>query len=195
MVGQAVKRGFSLLLPLLITFVIVGWILIGMEHLFHILFFSYLPENYYFPGLGLIVGCLVLFVLSLLLNAWIFQQTANYIERLLEKSPTIKVIYQSMKKMIAVFFSTEQEIAGQPVIVTLDHNLQLLGLISNNTPQEIDDSLKGQVAVFLPMSYQIGGYTVLVEREKITRLNMSRQEALGLIFSAGVSSGGDSKGS
>jgi uncharacterized membrane protein len=43
------------------------------------------------------------------------------------------------------------------------------------------------VAVYLPMSYQIGGYTVFVPRKLLTPLDMSLEEAMRFVVTAGVS--------
>jgi uncharacterized membrane protein len=43
-----------------------------------------------------------------------------------------------------------------------------------------------EVAVFLPMSYQAGGYMVVVPRSRVTEIDMRPGEALSLIMSAGL---------
>ena len=43
------------------------------------------------------------------------------------------------------------------------------------------------VAVYLPMSYQIGGYTVLLPRSYLTPLDMGMEEAMRFLITAGLS--------
>lgn len=43
-----------------------------------------------------------------------------------------------------------------------------------------------QIAVFLPFSYQVGGFTVIVSRENVVELDMSVEDALRFIATAGV---------
>jgi uncharacterized membrane protein len=45
---------------------------------------------------------------------------------------------------------------------------------------------EGEVAVYLPMSYQIGGYTVFLPREQAVPVLMSREEAMKFILTAGL---------
>jgi uncharacterized membrane protein len=40
--------------------------------------------------------------------------------------------------------------------------------------------------VYLPMSYQIGGYTVFLPREQAVPVPMSREEAMKFILTAGL---------
>ena len=42
--------------------------------------------------------------------------------------------------------------------------------------------------MYLPMSYQIGGYTVLVPRERVRPLPLGAEEAMRLVLTAGVTS-------
>jgi uncharacterized membrane protein len=45
----------------------------------------------------------------------------------------------------------------------------------------------GCVAVYFPMSYQIGGYTLYLPREKLRTVDMPIEEAMRLALTAGVS--------
>jgi uncharacterized membrane protein len=43
-----------------------------------------------------------------------------------------------------------------------------------------------ELAVYLPMSYQAGGYMIIVKEEQLERIDMEPGEALRLIMSAGL---------
>ena len=43
-----------------------------------------------------------------------------------------------------------------------------------------------QVAIFLPFSYQMGGKTVIMSRENVLEIDMSVEDALRFIATAGV---------
>jgi uncharacterized membrane protein len=43
-----------------------------------------------------------------------------------------------------------------------------------------------QISVYLPFSYAIGGNTVIMSRENITEIDMSVEDALRFIATAGV---------
>lgn len=45
-----------------------------------------------------------------------------------------------------------------------------------------------QVAVYLPLSYQIGGYTLLVPRSAVKPVDMSLEDAMRFTLTAGLSS-------
>jgi uncharacterized membrane protein len=66
--------------------------------------------------------------------------------------------------------------------------IRLLGFVTVEDLASIglaqgDDS----VAVYLPMSYQIGGYTVLLPASYLQPLDMSMEEAMRFLITAGLS--------
>jgi uncharacterized membrane protein len=77
----------------------------------------------------------------------------------------------------------------QVVAVTLPGGMRLLGFL---TRADFDDvpgvAGEGEVAVYLPMSYQVGGFTVLLPRSAVTPVPMSREEAMKFILTAGLKS-------
>jgi uncharacterized membrane protein len=74
-----------------------------------------------------------------------------------------------------------------------DPPVRLLGLVTRSRvdygPRDADAEL---VAVFLPWSYQVGGFTVYVPRSSIEELDLSREAALRLALTAGVSAEAES---
>lgn len=51
-------------------------------------------------------------------------------------------------------------------------------------PEGFNDS--DSVLVYLPLSYMIGGYTILVPKSAVTSLDMSMEEAMRFTLTAGV---------
>ena len=49
---------------------------------------------------------------------------------------------------------------------------------------------KETVAVYFPMSYQIGGYTLFLPRERLTPVKMSMEDAMRFVVTAGMSKSG-----
>jgi uncharacterized membrane protein len=66
--------------------------------------------------------------------------------------------------------------------------MRLLGFITRSDFSDLPPGVgkEGEVAVYLPMSYQVGGYTILVPRSRVTAVDMSREEALRFLLTAGI---------
>ena len=66
--------------------------------------------------------------------------------------------------------------------------MNLLGFVTRSSFDDAPAIPGGddRVAVYLPMSYQIGGFTVMVPRSSIADVDMSVEECLRFAMTAGV---------
>ena len=138
--------------------------------------------RFYVPGMGLVLGITGIFLLGVLVS----QRGAGRLLSLLElpftNLPVVKSIYSSFKSF-ADYFSPQRERGAQQMVVILrmpGYPLEVTGLI---TRQQVGDLPAGflqgdRVAVYLPMGYMIGGYTVFVPREWVQPIEMSVEEAM-----------------
>jgi uncharacterized membrane protein len=67
-------------------------------------------------------------------------------------------------------------------------NRQQLGSITASDLKALSYTFiaDNQIAVFLPFSYQMGGNTVIMSREHVAEIDMSVEDALRFIATAGV---------
>ncbi len=68
----------------------------------------------------------------------------------------------------------------------LPGNRQQIGFITVSDTEEYTFIADNQVAVLLPFSYQMGGNTVIMSREHVVEIDMSVEDALRFIATAGV---------
>jgi uncharacterized membrane protein len=186
MIKKTLIRGLKVTLPLFLTLGLVIWIGTTTEAFFRKLIEPWFP--FYFPGLGALVGLFLVFLVGLLINAWMVQIVWNWIERLIEKIPIIKTIYSSFQDGMKLFGDTKGEL-GKPVALEID-GVKLLGFVT------VEEIFEDKVAVYCPMSYQLGGYTIILPRSRVTPLSWTTQETMKFILSAGVAKTlkADSKG-
>jgi uncharacterized membrane protein len=78
---------------------------------------------------------------------------------------------------------------GKVVMVQLPgQSFQLIGFV---TREQFDDlpftpAAEDPVAVYMPMSYQIGGYTLFLPRNCLTPLDMPFEQAMRLVLTGAV---------
>ena len=78
---------------------------------------------------------------------------------------------------------------GQAVIVTLpETSVQMLGFMTRTDGRTLDgyELVPDPVMVYLPMSYQIGGFLVVVPRSAVQPLQLPFDEAMSFVFMAGM---------
>ncbi len=184
--GKIFKRGLIAIAPLAVTLVLILWLFNALEGIFSAPLKT-LFGKYYFSGLGIIVALVLIFSIGTIINNWMIQKISAFAESLLTRIPLVKTLYNSIGEMMSYFGSKDNNKQGQVVMVDLA-GVQCIGLVTRDTFEELPPNIakEGEIAVFLPMSYQIGGYTVLVHRSKVRKIDMSVEEGMRFAVSAGV---------
>lgn len=180
-------RGLGVVLPVALTAWIVVWLATGTESLLKPVFEFLLPQKYYLPGLGLLSGVLLIFAVGVLVQLFIVQRLLQALERLFERIPLVKTLYAAISDFLD-FFSRPPSEGSTVVSVDVGQDALLIGFITDEAPAK---KLKfhndrDRVAVYLPMSYQVGGYTLMVPRDRVTKLDLDVADAMRLVLTAGI---------
>jgi len=186
-VSRVFLTGLMALLPVAITIYILYKLVTGLERALG----NLLPGKLYYPGMGLLLGILIVFLIGLSLHAWAFRRLFAYGERLMQHVPLVSVIYSSARALIG-FFKSDGRSMNQVVMVTLGNSsLRLIGFVTREDFSAYPEGLGSSetVAVFFPMSYAMGGYTAMVPRSAVQKINMPFQEAMRFALTAGMSTG------
>jgi uncharacterized membrane protein len=193
-ITTVILKGLAVILPIGLTLYIVYWLGAGAERwlgsgLEAILDLVGLP---YVTGMGVATGIVLLFVVGVLTYSVVFRRLVEYLGRLLEKIPLVKTLYGGLRDLMDFVRQSRSEKQGlsQVVRVRLTDQWQLLGFI---TRERFDDLPEGLacgddcVAVYLPMSYQIGGFTIFISRDRVEPIDMTVEDGMRLALTAGMS--------
>ena len=178
--------GFITLLPVVLTIYLLYWLAVSSEQVMGNALKFLLPNAVYFPGMGMIAGLVVVFIVGLMMNAYMVRQLFALGEQLLYRLPLIKTVYRAFRDFFD-FFSPKKEQFGQVVAVTVS-GMEMVGFVTQENPQRLPESFRDRdkVLVYLPMSYMVGGYTVLIPRSELRPLKMSMEEAMRFVLTAGI---------
>jgi len=185
-ISKILITGFITLLPIVLTIYLIYWLAVTSEHVMGNALRFVLPNAVYFPGLGMIAGLVVIFMVGLLMNAYIVRQLFALGEQVLYHLPLIKTVYRAFRDFFD-FFSPKKGEFGQVVAVNI-HGMEMVGFITQEDPQRLPESFRDRdcVLVYLPMSYMVGGYTLLIPRSELRPLKMSIEEAMRFALTAGI---------
>jgi uncharacterized membrane protein len=185
-ISKILITGFITLLPVVLTIYLIYWLAISSEQVMGNALKFMLPNTVYFPGMGMIAGLIVVFIVGLMMNAYMVRQLFALGEQLLYRLPLIKTVYRAFRDFFD-FFSPKKEQFGQVVAVTVN-GMELVGFVTQENPQRLPESFRDRdsVLVYLPMSYMVGGYTVLIPRSDLRPLKMSMEEAMRFVLTAGI---------
>jgi uncharacterized membrane protein len=141
--------------------------------------------------MGLLAGVTATFFFGLALNAFLVRRLLDLCEGLLNRIPLIKTLYGSVKDFIGFFAAKKEKEFNQVVTVELEFGgvpMRLLGFVTRNDFKGLPEGIgsEGEIAVYLPLSYQIGGYTVIVSRSAVQPVDISAHRAMGFIVTGGM---------
>ena len=187
--GKLFLKGLAVVIPVALTLAILWWMAAGAERIMGAVLKYALPEGWYVPGMGLVSGLVLIALIGLLSHVLVFQKLFNLGEAIFHRLPLVKTIYTAIKDFIGYLSPETGDEMGKVVMVQLPgQSFQLVGFV---TREQFDDlplglDTENTVAVYMPMSYQIGGYTLFLPRECLTPLDMTFEQAMRLVVTGWV---------
>jgi len=192
-VGRLLSRtflqGLAITLPITLTFALLYWMAVTAENFLGGLIQHVLPDWEYWRGLGIVVAIVLVFLAGLLMRAWVTRRAMREIEALLDRIPIVKSIYGSIRDLANLFQKDSRSGFRTVVAVRVSEQIRLVGFLTHedvNSPLARADG-EPVVGVYLPMSYQIGGYTAFLPKSLVEPLDMSVEAAMRFTLTAGMS--------
>jgi uncharacterized membrane protein len=182
--------GLAVTLPVVLTLYLLVWATLTTERALDGLLRFVLPQAVYVPGLGVVVGVVLVFFVGLLMRTWAARNIFAWTEKQMYRVPVVKTVYGALRDF-TVFLSRPQKQGPQQVVLVRlgDTDLRVMGFVTRDDlaglPPEMSEP--GMILVYLPMSYQVGGYTALIPRASVQPLDMSFEEAMRFTLTAGLS--------
>jgi uncharacterized membrane protein len=183
-------RGLVTLLPIAVTVYVLVWLATATESALGRLFRLVLPDSLYHPGLGVVAGVALVLAVGWIMELYIARRLWAQIERLVLRVPAVKTLYGAIRDFGSfISESSKQRSMGQVVRVKVADQAHVIGFVTREDFRDLPPSLGGAetVAVYLPMSYQIGGYTVFLPRRLVEPVDMNVEDALRFAVTAGMS--------
>lgn len=176
--------GLVSFLPLALTIYIVYAGVSIVENLLGQFLRQLLPENTYIPGYGFLATIILIFILGLLLNNLV---TATLIQRIQEKLteiPFVKVVYSPLRDLMNLFSKGQnQNSLKKVVMVAITPHISVLGLVTREDFTDLNlnfDITTEKMAVYIPMSYGLGGYTLLMDKKLLQPMDLPVEKAMSL---------------
>jgi len=188
-ISRTFLTGLITILPVILTLYLLYWLVVSMEAVLGNLIRLVLPESSYWPGMGVVAGLMVVFVVGLLMHAYVVRWLFAKGEALFYHLPLINSVYRAMRDFFDFISPTTKKEFEQVVAVSIgDNGMQVIGFVTQAVTERLPEGFRGEdnLLVYLPLSYMIGGYTVLLPRSAVRPLDMSMEEAMRFTLTAGV---------
>ncbi len=184
-------QGLAITLPITLTAAALYWLADVAEDFLGGLVRHLFPQWPYWPGLGVAIAVVLIFAAGILVNVWFARRLFAWLEALLDHIPLVKSIYGSLRDLASLFSKDSKSGFKKVVAVRIGEHARLIGFVTLEDFAGLSQPADGQgdttVGVYLPMSYQIGGYTVYLPKSQVEPLDMSVEDAMRFTLTAGVS--------
>lgn len=185
--SSTLLKGLLTILPISLTVYFAYWLGVTTESLLSTPLKWLVSETYYWPGMGLIAGVLVLLAVGLLVNAYLVRRFIEFGERLLLRVPVLKTVYGAIRDLTSLVRVGDSGGELQRVVLVDVGPGRVIGFVTQESASlpgmAADPSL---VAVYLPMSYQIGGYTLYLPRDRLQPTDLSVEQAMRIVLTGGL---------
>jgi uncharacterized membrane protein len=189
--NKIILTGLVAVLPITATFYLFVWLMTTAENVLGgVLEFS-LPVGWYWPGMGVVAGLVMIFFAGLLMENFFARKVVEKVEGLIYRVPLIKSIYRAVRDFLT--FLSQGKNRGPRQVVTVkvgQTGIKLVGFVTRHDLSFLGVGLDDErVAVYIPLSYQIGGYTALVPLSAVEPLDVPLEKAMQFVMTAGIIEG------
>jgi uncharacterized membrane protein len=181
-------RGLITIIPVAVTLYLLFWIVSVMENLIGKVLRLVLPESFYIPGFGVIATFALIFCFGLLLNNFVLSELVEQAEQKLKSIPFFKAIYSPLRDLMNLFSKNNNSNMKKVVLVHFGNDLKIIGVVTREDFSDMPSNLqnKNLVSVYCPWSYGMGGFTLLVAKDKLEELDMPIERAMSLAITGWV---------
>lgn len=179
--------GLIVLLPFVVTLLLIYWFFIGFEKFFSWFLLIFIDPSKYFIGMGWIFALAFTIIFGLIIQIPLVKQAVNKFKDQLLKLPVINTLYTTSSDLMA--FITKRGMKEGKIVMMETKLGNVVGIMTQTDFKQLPDGLaeKDEVAVYIPMSYQIGGFTLIVPKSSLKPLDISVQKGIALTMSAFIS--------
>ena len=135
------------------------------------------------PGLGLLIILVVVTGTGFLGGTLLSKSIFNF-DKILDRVPLIKIIYTSKKDLLSAFVGKKKRFT-EPVLVKMEGDVERFGFITQKDLTHLGISTD-KIGVYIPFSYAVTGYLIVVPKKNITPVNGSSADIMKFIISGGV---------
>jgi uncharacterized membrane protein len=187
-IWNTMLKGLVAMLPIGLTLYLVYWLAVTAERLFSSILRPLLPEPAYWPGLGLLTGLVVLYLAGLAVNAYVVRRALRFGDHVFERIPVVKTVYVAIRDFMQFFPAAGKGSDLKRVVLVPFGPGKAIGFVTAESSAALGLAAGADdpVAVYLPMSYMVGGYTIFLPRVLLEPTALSVEAGMRIALMGGV---------
>ena len=171
---------------------IVVWVIIQLFNFFDNLLGSRFTtiDHHDIPGLGLLLTLALITLAGALSTHWFSRRLFVYADLLLKRVPLIKSVYGVIKDTVESFVGYRQGFQRVVLVHLPGYGAETIGFVTRpDGLPELGEHGEGKIAVFVPLSFQMTGLTLVVPESDVKTLPMTVEQGIRYTLSAGLARG------
>lgn len=192
LIRRYIIAGLLVWLPIWVTYLVVSFLIDVMDGTLNLIPMAYQPDTllgFHIPGLGLLFSVAIVFVTGIFVVNFYGHKLVTLWERILDKIPLVRSIYNGSKQVFETLFSTGGQSFRKVLLVEYPRKgMWSLGFQTSMGNEEIRGHIGVPiVTIFIPTTPNpTSGFLMAVPRTDVIELDMSVDDGLKMIISLGV---------
>lgn len=180
-------NGILTIVPIILVVYVIYKTFMFLDSLLGNVLKPYLQDSY-IPGIGLLTTLVLITVLGWLSTRFITGSIIKLIDKLLEKIPFVKTVYSVIKDTVHSFLGEKKSFSKVALVTVPGTNMKSLGFITTENLEAFYEPLSEHVAVYIPQTFQVAGFTFLIPKNDIEIIDVKPEDAMKFILSGGMTS-------
>jgi uncharacterized membrane protein len=137
------------------------------------------------PGLGFVIIIAFIIIVGFLSSFFVMGRLLSVLDKLLEKTPGIKLFYSFIKDFFEAFAGNKKKFTHNVLACVDDEDVWRVGFITQEDMSSF--GMENYVAVYLPMAYSVAGNVYIVRKDRIRPLTtIGSAQSMKFAVSGGV---------
>jgi uncharacterized membrane protein len=178
--------GLIILIPIVLTVKALWWLFAYVDGLAGPLAQALLGREV--PGIGFVLTLAIVFMAGLLFSAGPFKKVLDAVEDLLDDVPLVGTVYGTTKKVLSGFGNPDAQSAFQRFVLAQLPGRTTPGFLTGSFQlQRRDGTQYTLYTVYVPTNHLYVGDVVVLPAEDVIETDLSVEDGVSLILSAGAS--------
>jgi uncharacterized membrane protein len=182
-------NGILTIVPIILVIYVIYKTFMFLDSLLGNMLKPHLKEDY-IPGIGLLLTIVLITLLGWLSTKFITGRIILLFDVMLEKIPVVKTIYSVIKDTVHSFLGDKKSFSKVAIVTLPGTEMKNIGFVTSEQLENFYDPLKDHLAVYIPQTFQVAGFTFLIPKEQIEIIDVKAEDAMKFVLSGGMTSKG-----
>lgn len=186
-VKKSFLTGVFVLVPLALSLMLLLWFFEKVDTLFSPVLDGVVrtlfPGTDHVPGTGILAGLIIILLLGTLARSVVGKRLLDALDRLIQRIPGYRGVYSTIKQLTDAF--SPQNTKSFKEVLLVEYPMEGSYALGFRT-QTVEEGERRLVVVYIPTNHLYLGEVIFIPEEKAVRLEMSIEQAVRLLVSAGI---------